>query len=99
MDLSGGIISKILIDAAGPSLQEECSQKAPIAPGQIAITGSGNINCKYLFHLALNNYDGPGGSAEKVTLHATCKVRFTCVALFSSDDTSNVIQLRVVTLP
>ena len=56
----------MFVEAAGPTLQEECSRKAPIVSGQIAVTGSGNIKCKHIFHLALNNYDGPGGNAEKV---------------------------------
>ena len=66
LDLSGGVISKYLATAAGPSLQDECTKKAPINPGQVAVTGSGNMKCKYIFHIALNTYDGPGGSAEKV---------------------------------
>ena len=66
MDLSGGVISKILAEAAGPSLQDECTRSAPVSPGNIAITGSGNIKCKYIFHIALNTYDGPGGNSEKV---------------------------------
>ena len=79
MDLSGGIISKILVDAAGSNLQEECTRKAPIAPGQVVITGSGNIKCKYIFHIALNNYDRPGGSAEKVivaVLSSSCIMQY-----------------------
>ena len=66
LDLSGGVISKHLADVAGHSLQDECTRKAPINPGQVAVTGSGNIKCKYIFHIALNTYDGPGGNAEKV---------------------------------
>ena len=66
LDLSGGVISKYLATVAGPSLQDECTKKAPINPGQVAVTGSGNIKCKYIFHIALNTYDGPGGNAEKV---------------------------------
>ena len=56
----------MLVEAAGPTLQEECYCKAPIISGEIAVTGSGNIKCKHIFHLALSNYDGPGGNAEKV---------------------------------
>ncbi|KAL5466936.1 hypothetical protein EMCRGX_G031100 [Ephydatia muelleri] len=43
LNLSGGVISKHLADAAGHSLQDECTRKAPINPGQVAVTGSGNI--------------------------------------------------------
>ena len=67
-ELNGGAISQLLAEAAGPTLQEECICKAPIAPGQIVVTGSGKIKSKYIFHLSLSSYDGPGGSAEKVCL-------------------------------
>lgn len=66
LDLGTGVISKILSLAAGPTLQEECIRKSPISPGQLAVTGSGNIKCKYIFHIVLKEYDGPGGNAEKV---------------------------------
>lgn len=64
---SGGIISTMLLNAAGPQLQQECSKNAPINYGDVAVTGAGGtLKCRKIFHIALGAYDGPGGNAETV---------------------------------
>ena len=67
MDLSGGAVAQALASAAGPSLQAECSKKAPIGVGEIAVTGPGNIRrCKCIVHINCPGYDHSGGQAEAV---------------------------------
>ena len=60
LNLAMGTISAIIAKAAGPKLQQECSQKAPIKPGDVAITTAGDLKCKNVFHTVLCGYDGPG---------------------------------------
>ena len=61
----------MLAKAAGPQLQQECSQKAPIAQGDVAVTGAGgSLQCQKIFHIALPNYS-KGGYAEKVRFAKT----------------------------
>ena len=65
MDLSGGAVAQALAKAAGPSLQAECTKKAPIAAGEIAVTGPGNIRrCKCIIHINCPGYDKTGKAEE-----------------------------------
>ena len=69
MDLTGGAVSQALSKAAGPDLQAECTKKAPIAPGEIAVTGPGNIRrCRSIIHINCPGYDKSCGQAEEVSL-------------------------------
>ena len=68
MDLSGGAVAQALAKAAGPALQAECTKKAPIAAGEIAVTGPGKIlRCKCIVHINCPGYDQSGGQAETVS--------------------------------
>ena len=62
---SGGAISTLLAKAAGPQLQQECSQKAPIGHGDVAVTGAGgNLKCQKTFHIALPQQYTKGQAEE-----------------------------------
>ena len=64
LNLSHGAMSSALLQAGGVMLQQECSQKAPIRVGDVAVTSSGNIpNCRFIFHTVVPNYNKHG---EKV---------------------------------
>ncbi|CAI9716700.1 protein mono-ADP-ribosyltransferase PARP14-like isoform X1 [Octopus vulgaris] len=59
LELDSGAISKYILFAAGPQIQDECSQKYPqgISTSEIAITKGYNLKCKNVFHLALPPWD------------------------------------------
>ncbi|XP_036364571.1 protein mono-ADP-ribosyltransferase PARP14-like isoform X2 [Octopus sinensis] len=59
LQLDSGAISKYILFAAGPQIQDECSQKYPrgISTSEIAITKGYNLKCKNVFHLALPSWD------------------------------------------
>lgn len=59
-------MAQTLAKAAGPSLQAECTRRAPISVGNIAVTKGGNLPSQYIIHVVAPSYDGPGGQAEKV---------------------------------
>lgn len=46
----GGGVAGAIHQAAGPGLEEECQQYAPIEPGQAVITGGHNLPNKYVIH-------------------------------------------------
>ena len=69
LDLSQGAVARALLKVGGQQLQTECTAKAPLRVGEVAVTRPGKIPCKYIVHTVVANYDGPGGKAEKV-----CKV-------------------------
>lgn len=55
LDLKEGSASKALLKKGGNSIQKECKAKYKdgLKPGEIAVTGSGNLSCKYIYHLYL----------------------------------------------
>ena len=63
LNLSHGAVSLALLKAGGAMLQQECSQKAPIRVGDVAVTGSGNIPCRFIFHTVVTSHNKHG---EKV---------------------------------
>ena len=65
---SGGFLAKKILKAAGDKFKDECARKGPIPVGGVAVTGAGNLQCKYVMHVVLPDYDGPGRQAEKVLL-------------------------------
>ncbi|RMZ97856.1 poly [ADP-ribose] polymerase 14-like isoform X1, partial [Brachionus plicatilis] len=59
LDLGSGVLSKLLIQAAGNSVIDEAKNKYPngINNNSIAITNAGNISgVKYLFHATLSHF-------------------------------------------
>lgn len=59
LNLGSGVLSKIIIQAAGDAVILEAKNKYPngISNNSIAITSAGNIRgVKYLFHAALSNF-------------------------------------------
>ncbi|MBP1151919.1 MULTISPECIES: macro domain-containing protein [Methylocaldum] len=47
---TGGGVAGAIHRAAGPGLEEECRQFAPIRPGQAVITGAHNLPNRYVIH-------------------------------------------------
>ena len=48
---SGGGVAGAIHRAAGPGLEEECRNHAPIQPGQAVITSAHNLPNKYVIHV------------------------------------------------
>ena len=51
LNLSQGAVAQALSKAAGPALQAECTKKAPISAGDIAVTEGGRLQCRHVFHV------------------------------------------------
>jgi len=68
LDLKSGRASRALLKEAGAALQTECSQKYPdgITAGDMAVTGSGNLQCQYVYHGSLLKWGQ--NNADKVRL-------------------------------
>ena len=56
MNLSQGILSKKLLEICGDGLQKACSDFAPLNSRDVAVTDANNLPCKFLFHVALPDY-------------------------------------------
>ncbi|XP_029633854.1 protein mono-ADP-ribosyltransferase PARP14 isoform X1 [Octopus sinensis] len=75
--LNIGAISKSILNAAGPQIQDECNQKfrRSISTSEIAITKAYKLNCKNVFHLALpywNEYSSDSILANLTQVITTC---------------------------
>ena len=55
MNLSNGMVSKILLQKCGPELQQECSALTPLAPGEVATTTAYKLQCKSIYHINLRS--------------------------------------------
>ena len=53
MDLTNGMVSKLLLKKCGSDLQKECSSLAPLSEGDVAITSAKNLSCKNIYHINL----------------------------------------------
>ena len=69
LDLSKNACARSLSAVAGPSLQQECSTKGPVNVGEIAVTGGGNLSCKYVFHVVCDSWNGGKGAQVKSFQH------------------------------
>ncbi|KAK3598155.1 hypothetical protein CHS0354_013664 [Potamilus streckersoni] len=68
LDLRIGAISKSIIKYGGDTIQRECLQHYPngISPGQVVVTGGGNLSCMNVYHGCLRAYDGGKGKSLKL---------------------------------
>ncbi|XP_065934876.1 protein mono-ADP-ribosyltransferase PARP15-like [Magallana gigas] len=73
LKLRHGRGSRALLDAAGAGLQTECKRKYPtgIQKGDVAVTGPGNLKCKFIFHGCLQKYGS--SDAEKIYMQFISK--------------------------
>ena len=55
----GGGVAGAISRAAGPELQRESSEKAPIGLGEAVETGAGELPCRYVIHAATMHLSGP----------------------------------------
>ncbi|KAK3600831.1 hypothetical protein CHS0354_014191, partial [Potamilus streckersoni] len=67
LNLRIGAISKSIIECGGDTIQRECLQHYPngISPGQVVVTGGGNLSCMNVYHGCLRAYDGFKGKSLK----------------------------------
>ena len=89
LDLSQGAVSQALATAAGPILQAECSKKKTLQVGGIATTTGGQLQCQYVIHTVLPQYDGTGGRAMQVKFDEM---------LHSWETVSDAVNLRSVAI-
>ena len=48
----GAGVAGAIARRGGPSIQEECDRHGPIRVGEAAVTGAGNLPCRYVIHAA-----------------------------------------------
>ena len=70
LNLNTGVLSKAVLQAAGPSIQNEVSQQTPAGlvgvGGQCVVSSAGNLHCQCIFHAVLCQWDNDQGAARQV---------------------------------
>ena len=51
MNLQSNPSAMALSAVAGPTLQQQCTSKAPLSDGGLCVTSGGNLDCKKVFHI------------------------------------------------
>ena len=73
LNLKQGILSKKLLEICGDNFQKACSAYAPLNTGDVAVTEAKNLPCKFIFHIALPDYQNK--NSEKVCLFSySCRM-------------------------
>ncbi|XP_071159744.1 protein mono-ADP-ribosyltransferase PARP15-like [Mytilus edulis] len=62
LELNKARTSKLLLDKAGDSIQDECKEKYPsgITFSDVAITGPGRLDCQHIFHVTIQKFSSKG---------------------------------------
>ena len=62
LELDKARTSKLLLESAGDSIQDECSENYPqgITFGDVAVTGPGSSDCQNIFFVTLQKYTNTG---------------------------------------
>jgi len=66
----GGGLAGAIRRRGGPSIQKECDSHGPVAVGQAAITGAGNLPARHVIHQASM---APGGRTTEESLAKSTK--------------------------
>ncbi len=64
----GAGVAGAIREKGGPSIQEECDRIGPIAVGEAAVTGAGELQARFLIHAASMP---PGGSASEESIRSS----------------------------
>ncbi|KAF7660862.1 hypothetical protein LDENG_00274150 [Lucifuga dentata] len=91
LKLNGGL-SKVLLDAAGPQLQDECDRvmkvEGKLKPGDCVMTGAGGrLLCKKIIHAVAPSYDAANPQKAVAQLKRTIKrslelaEKYSCVSV------------------
>lgn len=86
LNLSGGPVSKALLQAAGVSLQDECDkyqqEYGELVIGDILVTNGGELCCQYVFHVNLPLYgDRTSLKVRYIVLYSKHTHTHVCVVL------------------
>ena len=84
LNLSQGAVAQALSKAAGPALQAECTKKAPISVGDIAVTGSGRLPCRYVLHTVAAQHHRREKQAEKVRINYLVDLKLSKLSYYIS---------------
>ena len=72
LELHHGPLCQSLSEAGGPELQAACLdyvvKHGKVKAGSVAVTVGAKLKCKNVVHVVGKEYDGPGGSADRVNL-------------------------------
>uniref|UniRef100_A0A3P9H6F6 Poly [ADP-ribose] polymerase n=1 Tax=Oryzias latipes TaxID=8090 RepID=A0A3P9H6F6_ORYLA len=65
LDLTQGVVSKAILEAAGPELQRAVLSESGLSSGRVVVTDGFNLRCQKVFHVACPAWDGGRGNTMK----------------------------------
>ena len=74
LQLGAGVAGAIR-EKGGPSIQAECDRSGPIAVGEAALTGAGNLAARFVIHAAAM---APGGRASEESVCSAMRAALEC---------------------
>ena len=51
--IMGGGVAREILNEAGPEIEEEAMQQAPVAVGDVVVTSAGNLAARHIVHVAV----------------------------------------------
>jgi len=75
--LLGSGVAGAIREKGGPSIQEECDAHGPIAVGEAAVTGAGNLPARFVIHAAGM---ASGGEADEASVRASVRASLSRAA-------------------
>jgi O-acetyl-ADP-ribose deacetylase len=73
--LLGGGVAGAIRRRGGPSIQDECTAHGPIAVGEAAITGGGELHARYVIHAASMSLGGrTTAQSLRMSMDATFRI-------------------------
>ncbi len=74
LQLGAGVAGAIR-ERGGPAIQDECDRIGPIAVGEAAVTGAGQLTARFVIHAASMP---PGGQATEESVRASMRASLAC---------------------
>ncbi|XP_041369437.1 protein mono-ADP-ribosyltransferase PARP15-like [Gigantopelta aegis] len=87
LNLLSGPVTKAIVKVAGDSIQQECKDKYPngIKAGEIAVTGGGNLHCRFVYHTTLDKW-----SPDEKTVTALRNLIANCLSQAAKDGLASI---------
>lgn len=80
--IMGGGVARDIVNEAGPEIEEEAIQQAPVAVGDVVVTSAGNLAAQYIVHVAVVGDVEPDlYECTRAVLETASELKATSVAM------------------
>ena len=92
VDLNANPCGKALLKVAGKELLNECKKVGSLQEGEMASTGSANLNCQRVYHVRSSSWDGGKGTPVILVYFWLELVWYKCYSYFCCGE--NIVDLH-----